>query len=96
MRLKMLLMLLASSFLLSCKSVQDAPQVFSPTKLYDVDLDHGVCGEWPLKAIDPITYKQGVDLPLSKCNGLIGVKIEDMQRLIREVRALQEWAKKQR
>lgn len=94
MHSRMLLILLASSLFLGCKSLKDVPNIDAPTKLYDVDLAHKVCGISRLESIEPLAYGDADDKSLSVCDGIVGMKVREAQKLIQQIRELQEWKNK--
>lgn len=95
MHLKTLLILLASNLLIACKSLDNMPTVSAPTTLYQVDLKHDVCGVARLKTLEPLTYERADDKALDVCNGVVGLKVKDIQKLLRQIVELQEWKNEQ-
>lgn len=51
------------------------------TYIYDIDVDHGVCGKNQVVSYNPFRVKWIEDLPLSKCNGFFAMSPEDQQKV---------------
>lgn len=66
-----------SLLFVGCKSINDAPI----THLYVVDTDNGVCSERIIKDKKTLSSQWVQDLPLDKCDGMIGLTSEEFLNL---------------
>lgn len=68
--------LLLNGCALSCwERIKDSSAV------YDIDLDHGVCGENKVISFNPYRTQWVKDWPLSHCNGYFAVSPQTQQKL---------------
>jgi len=76
---------------LSCVEFPTLPDLHP----HDIDLEHGLCGEFKIIDKDKLLFEYVQDHDLSKCNGYFALSPEDMQALksyLKEAR--QTWEKK--
>lgn len=76
---------------LSCVGFPELPDLHP----FDVDIEHGVCGEFRVVDKEKLTFEWVADHDLSKCNGFFALSPEDMNALksyLKEAR--RTWEKK--
>lgn len=76
---------------LSCKSFPTPPDLHP----YDIDLEHGVCGEFKIVDKENMVFEFVKDHNISTCDGFFALSPEEMQSLKIYLRdARQTWEKK--
>lgn len=60
-----------------CKSINNAPV----TTLYVIDLDNGICSKRQITDKKTLTSKRVAELPVSECDGIIGLSPEEFLNL---------------
>lgn len=68
-----LLFLIAVS-LTSCSGLKKFPTKY----IYEIDLDHKVCGKYEIVDPEQFSFKHVADLPLNSCNGVFGFSTDSV------------------
>lgn len=87
MLLKICLILSGVVVFSGCKG--DIPPPPEISYIYEVDLDTPACARFEVKSQDPLVIVYDQDLPITACNGYVGIPPKDSQNLFNWINDIQ-------
>jgi len=91
--LKIFSILFLSLFIVAC-SGGDFPKFPQIEYVYEIDTDNKACAQFLVVSLDPFKLKYDKDLPIESCNGLMGLKPGDVQKIMNFKDDAKHWAEK--